>query len=104
MKPKTRNILITGIVLGCFGPVLGWLFCIFGFFQMGQSIAQTPPGSLADLGQFPSRVMANFIPLIIGVVIGAVGGFLTLYALITHFFRSTDDANHNPNPFDGHDK
>lgn len=93
MKPKTLKILIAGIALLCFGPVLGWLFCIFGFFQMGQSIAQTPPGTLPDFGQLPSRMMANFIPLLVGVVIGAVGGFLTLYALITHKFGPKGNAS-----------
>ena len=92
MKPRILKILITGIALLIFGPVLGWVFCIFGFFQMQQSLAQTPPGTMPDIGQLPSQMMANLIPILIGLVIGAVGGFLTLYALITHKFGPKGDA------------
>ncbi len=92
MKPRTLKILIAGIALLIFGPVLGWVCCILGLFHMQQSLAQTPPGAMPDIGQLPSRMMANLIPILIGIVLGAVGGFLTLYALITHMFGPKDDA------------
>ena len=104
MKPKTRNILITGVALFVFGPVLGWVLTIASFFKAEQSILHTPPGMIPDMGQIASQEFGSLIPIAIGVLCGAVGFFLILYALITHFFRSTNDANHNPNPFDGHDK
>ena len=86
MNPKILKILIIGIALLIFGPVLGWAFSIFGLFQTQQAIVQTPPGTFPNFDQIPSRMMANLIPMLIGAFCGAVGFFLTLYAFITHFF------------------
>jgi uncharacterized membrane protein YphA (DoxX/SURF4 family) len=102
MKPKTRNTLITGVALLVFGPVLGWVLTIAGFFKVQQSILHTPPGMIPDMGQTASHMFVSLIPIAIGMLCGAVGFFLILYAFITHFFRSANDANDNPNPFDDH--
>jgi hypothetical protein len=102
MKPKTRSTLITGVAVFDFGPVLGWVLTIAGFFKVQQSILHIPPGMIPDMGQTASHMFVSLIPIAIGVLCGAVGFFLILYAFITHFFRSTDDVNDNPNPFDDH--
>jgi hypothetical protein len=88
MKPKTRTILLTGVALAIFGPVLGWVLTIAGFFKAEQSIMQTPPGTIPDMGQTGSQMFVSLIPVLAGVLCGAVGFFLVLYALITHFFRT----------------
>jgi len=90
MQPKKRNILITGVALFIFGPVLGWVLTIAGFFKAEQSIIQTPPGMIPDMGQTASQMFVSLIPVLAGVLCGAVGFFLILYALITHFFRSKE--------------
>ena len=97
MNPKTLKVLIIGIALLVFGPVLGWALSmaltIFGFFQTHQAIAQTLPSSpqnisqmLLNFSQIPTRMMLNLIPLLIGAICGSVGFFLTIYAFIKHFF------------------
>jgi len=92
MKSKTRNTLIAGVALLIFGPVLGWVLTLAGFFKTEQSILQTPPGTFPDMGQAASHMFVSLIPILIGALCGAVGFFLILYALITHFFRSKDEV------------
>ncbi len=77
MSPKTLRFLIIGIALLIFGPLLGW--CVFQVFG-----AKPDP-----LGIEPKT---DRIALIIGAVLGAVGVFFTLYAVITHIFGSKHDA------------
>jgi Na+/melibiose symporter-like transporter len=88
MKPKTRNTLVAGVALFIFGPVLGWVLTMAGFVKTGQSILQTPSGTIPDMGHAASLWYVSLIPILVGVVCGAVGFFLIVYALITHFFRS----------------
>lgn len=88
MKSKTRNILITGVALFVFGPALGWILTLAGFFKTEQSIAQTLPGTIPDVQQTASHMLFSMIPILFGLLIGTVGFFLILYSLITHFFRS----------------
>jgi hypothetical protein len=88
MKPETRKTLIAGVALSIFGPVLGWVLTIAGFFKTEQSILQTPPGAITDMRQTASHILVSLIPMLAGVLCGAVGFFLIVYALITHFFRS----------------
>jgi hypothetical protein len=88
MKPQTRNTLVVGVALFIFGPVLGWVLTMAGFFKTEQSIIQTPPGTFPDMGHAASLWFGSLIPILVGVVCGAIGFFLIVYALITHFFRS----------------
>jgi hypothetical protein len=90
VKSKTRNTLIAGVALFIFGPILGWVVFIAGIFKAEQSIAQTPPGTLPNIGQTFSHLFFNLLPVLVGVLLGAVGAFLILFALITHFFRSKE--------------
>jgi hypothetical protein len=90
MKHQTRNLLITGIALLIFGPVLGWVLSIAGFFHAEQSVMQTPPGVVPDIRNTASDMFASLIPICVGIICGAIGMFLILFALITHRFRSTE--------------
>jgi hypothetical protein len=107
MKPKTRKTLIVGVAASIFGPVLGWVLTIAGFFKTEQSLLQTPPGTIPDMGQTMSNMLFNLIPILVGALCGAVGLFLVLYALIIHFFsgQKTDvqkffQKTLTPRPFD----
>jgi hypothetical protein len=88
MNPKTLKILIIGLALMIFGPVIGWVLTIAGFFHTATAMQQIQPGVMPDFQQTSSRMMSSIIPILIGVVLGAIGFFLFLYSLITHFFRS----------------
>ena len=90
MKPKTRKTLIVGVAAAIFGPVLGWVLTIAGIFKTEQSLLQTPPGTIPDMGQTASNMLFSLIPILVGALCGAVGLFLVLYALIIHFFRSKE--------------
>jgi hypothetical protein len=90
VKSETRNTLIVGVALLIFGPVVGWVLTIAGFFKTEQSVMQTPPGMIPDMGQTASHMFVSIIPLLIGALFGAVGLFLILYAFITHGFRSKE--------------
>jgi hypothetical protein len=92
MKSKTRNILITGTALFIFGPVLGWVLTIAGFFKAEQSLIQAPPGTFPDMAQTTSQMFVSLIPILAGALFGAVGFFLILYSFITHFFRSKGES------------
>jgi len=92
MKPKTLKILIIGLALMIFGPIIGWVLTIAGFFHAATSMQQIQPGVIPDFQQTTSQMIYSIIPILLGVVFGAVGFFLFLYALITHFFRSKPDA------------
>ena len=89
MKPKTLKILIVGIAMFIFCPILGWILTMAGLFH-AVSTMQQPQAT--DIHQLISQIFASYLPLFIGIVGGAVGAFLTLYALITHFFRAKPDA------------
>ena len=90
MKPKTRNTLIVGVAASIFGPVLGWVLTMAGFFKTEQSLLQTPPGAIPNMEQTASNMLFSLIPILVGALCGAVGLFLVLLALITHFFRSKE--------------
>jgi hypothetical protein len=92
MKPKTRNLLITGVALAIFGPVLGWVLALAGIFHTEQSVIQTTPGTMPDMQRTASQLFMSLIPLGVGAVCGATGLFLILYVLITHFFRPKTDV------------
>ena len=96
MKPKTLKILIIGLALMIFGPVIGWVLTMAGYFHAATSLAQVTPGNLADIQQSyqhtASQMLYSIIPILVGVVFGAVGFFMFFYALITHFFRPKPDA------------
>src|SRR5271170_885862 len=62
MKSKTRNTLIAGVALLIFGPVLGWVLTLAGFFKTEQSILQTPPGTFPDMGQAASHMFVSTQP------------------------------------------
>jgi len=91
MKPKTRKLLITGVALLIFGPVVGWALTFLGYFHAMQSVAQTPPGTIPNIGQTASQLLMSLIPFLLGGICGATGVFLVLFALITHFFGSKDE-------------
>jgi len=90
MKPKTRKTLIVGVAAAIFGPVLGWVLTFAGFFKTEQSLLQTPPGTIPNMGQTASNMLFSLIPILVGTLCGAVGLFLILYALIIHFFGSKE--------------
>ena len=96
MQPKKLKILIAGLALMIFGPVIGWVLTIAGFFHAATSVAQITPGNLQDMQQSyqhtASQMLYSIIPILFGVLCGAVGFFLFFYARITHFFRSKPDA------------
>ena len=87
MNPKTQKILIIGVALFIFGPAVGWVLSIAGLFQTQQAVLHTPSGTLPDLGQTASQMLSSMVPMLVGAVCGALGVFLSLYALIKHFFR-----------------
>ena len=87
MTPRTLKLLIAGIALLIFGPVLGWLASMFNLFHTTQAMTEMGRDALPHLSRFPSRMIGNLIPLFIGVLCGAAGLFLTLVALIIHRFR-----------------
>ena len=91
VKLKTRKLLILGVALLIFGPVIGWSLTFLGYFHAMQSIGQTPPGTIPNLGQTASQLLMSLIPFLLGGICGATGFFLVVYALITHFFKSKDD-------------
>ena len=89
MNPKALRLLIIGVALLIFGPLLGWVV-----FEVQQAAAGAQP-DLPDFEQHSSWfsirqfiLWSKFTPMFIGVVSGAVGLFLILYALITHFASS----------------
>jgi VanZ family protein len=96
MQPKRLKILIIGLALMIFGPVIGWVLTIAGFFHAATSVAQVTPGNLQDMQQSyqhtASQMIYSIIPILFGALCGAVGFFLFFYALITHFFRPKPDA------------
>ena len=81
-----------GIALLIFGPVIGWVLTIAGFFHAVTTVQQIQPGAMPDFQRTTSQMLYSLIPILLGALSGAVGFFLTLYALITHFFRSKPDA------------
>lgn len=93
MHPKSLRLLITGIAFAIFGPVLGWVLSIAGLFHTAQTaqerILQSNPFDFSGLNQnltrTTSQVFLSFVPLLVGVVCGALGAFLILYALLKHF-------------------
>jgi hypothetical protein len=99
MKPKTRKLLITGVALLIFGPVLGFILYFVGMFLGFQSLASAaqspPPGALPDIGRMMSsmftRLFVGFAPLLVGMLAGASGMFLIIFSLITHFTGPKDD-------------
>jgi hypothetical protein len=91
VKPKTRKLLITGVALLIFGPVIGCAFFFAGYFHAFQSLASTPPGTMPNMERTASQIFTSFIPFLLGGVCGATGLFLVVFALITHFFKSKDD-------------
>jgi hypothetical protein len=84
MSPKIFKLLVIGIALLILGPVLGLVFSMLGTFQTPQA---TPAGTLPDVTRVTARLTSALLPLTIGIVLGAVGAFLTVLALITHRFR-----------------
>jgi hypothetical protein len=90
MKPKTRKTLIVGVAASIFGPVLGWVLTVAGFFKTEQSLLQTPPGTIPNVGQTATHMLFSLIPILVGALCGTAGLFLVLYALIIHFFRSKE--------------
>ena len=98
MKSKTRRLLITGVALLVFGPVLG---CVLFFVGLFYSLATTstagqsaPLGTAPDFGHTMAHMFmwffAGFGPLLLGLLAGASGFFLIIYSLITHFCRTED--------------
>ena len=92
MKPKTLRILIIGLALLIFGPVVGWVLSMAGVFHAATSVQQFQPGVMPDLEGTTSQMFYSLIPVLLGILLGAVGAFLFLYALLTHFFRAKPDA------------
>jgi hypothetical protein len=99
MKPKTRKLLIAGVALLIFGPVLGFVLYFVGMFLGFQSLATAaasppPPGTLPDIGHMMSsmftRMFVGFAPLLVGMLAGASGMFLIIFSLITHFTGPKD--------------
>ncbi|MBI3879864.1 MAG: hypothetical protein HY301_07335 [Verrucomicrobia bacterium] len=100
MNQRTRTKLIVGIALMIFGPVIGWVLTIAGFFHtatsMQQSILRTPPGTIPDFGQTfgqtGSQMFFSLIPMLVGAVCGAAGLFIVLYSFITHLLPAKGDS------------
>jgi hypothetical protein len=88
MKPRTFKILIIGLALLIFGPVLGYVLTLVGFFHAVSSSQQFPPGTIPDFSRTFSRILYSIIPVLVGALAGATGFFLVLLSLLTHFFRS----------------
>ena len=96
MKPRTLKILIIGLAQMIFGPVVGWVLSMVGIFHAATSLQQFQPGVMPDLEGTTSQMFYSLIPILIGILLGAVGTFLFPYALLTHFFRSKPDAYLEP--------
>jgi hypothetical protein len=92
MKPQTRKLLIAGVALLIFGPVLGLAIFFAGYFHAFQLLVNTPPGTMPNVGRTASQIFMSLIPFLLGGICGATGFFLVLFALITHFFGAKDDA------------
>jgi hypothetical protein len=94
MKSKTRKLLITGVALLIFGPVLGCILWFGGFFYslaaMSTAVQSTPP--VPDFWHAMAHMYmwfcVGFGPLLLGLLAGASGFFLIIYSLITHFFKT----------------
>ena len=93
MKLKTRKLLITGVALLVFGPVLGYVLWFVGlFYAMQTPASMMSPGGFPDIGRMLStmstRMFASLLPLLLGTLAGATGFFLIVYSLISHFVRT----------------
>jgi len=66
MKPKTLRLLIIGIALLIFGPVIGWVLTMAGMFHTVATVQPVAAGVFPDMQQATSRVFANFIPTVVG--------------------------------------
>lgn len=86
MHPTHLRILITGVALLIFGPCLGYLLTLLGFFRQ---VSKPSPEDLASafraLEQFPADMTASLFPVVIGITIGSLGLFLIAFSLIKHF-------------------
>lgn len=100
MKAKTRKLLIAGVALLVFGPVLGYVLWFVGMFHMAKTLPSAalpaPLGAFPDIGRMLSsmvtRMFASFLPLLLGLLAGATGSFLIIYSLISHFWGVKDEA------------
>ena len=98
MKTKTRKLLITGVALTIFGPVLGYVLFFVGMFYglatTSRAVQSTPPGTFPDVGHTMVHMFMwlfmGFGSLLLGLLAGASGFFLIIYSLITHFCRTED--------------
>lgn len=79
-----------------FGPVAGYLISMAGLFAMAGTWPRASMLSLHDayahFEEMGFRMLLWLIPLALGLLSAAAGAFMTLYALITHFFRESGDA------------
>jgi|SRR5580704_18617688 hypothetical protein len=98
MKSKTRKLLITGVALLIFGPVLGHVLFFVGMFYSlattSTAVQSSPPGSIPDVGHMMLHMFmwlfVGFGPLLLGILAGATGFFLIIYSLITHFCKAEE--------------
>jgi hypothetical protein len=86
LQKTAKTSAVLGVALLIFGPVIGYVLIIFGFFQTAASVSHSP-----DLGQTTSRMVTSIIPVLLGMVCGAIGFVLTAFALISHFFAAKRD-------------
>jgi len=96
-------MLIVGMAMFIFGPFVGWLLTIAGYFQTANSTVEAvnlaakvavanPFQNTPDYQPAPSNIIYEILPGFIGMVCGAVGLFIILYSLAVHFFRDKPEA------------
>ena len=96
MRSRTRKLLITGVALLIFGPVVGYILFFIGFFyslaSTSMAVQIAPPGTAPDFWHATAHMFmwlfVGFGPLLLGLLAGASGFFLIIYSLITHFFKT----------------
>jgi hypothetical protein len=89
-KERTRKILIAGVALFIFGPVLGYVLWFAGMYYTARTLPDAVSHvSMFDFGQMLSsvnnRMFGSLVPLLLGMLARALGFFLIIYSLITHF-------------------
>jgi hypothetical protein len=83
VKPRTRKILIIGIVLLILGPIIGWVIAM---------VVVTTQKTLAapDIHQTFSEAGKFMTPWVVGTLSFMPGFLLSFYAVIKHKFDDQD--------------
>jgi hypothetical protein len=91
MKPKYFRLLIIGLAMLILGPVTGWGLTLLGLFHTATNVPNIAPGTIPDIGahmrQTTGEMFLSMLPLVLGLVLGALGLFLALLSLLLNFVK-----------------